>query len=214
MNLVEKTIVFADELLTLTNQRVIFWARQSALILSDVHVGKSAHFRRHGIAVPSNVLEHDLTRVSVLINHFKACKIIIVGDLLHAGDNSDVDVFCEWRQKLENVEFHLVEGNHDRITKVLEEKLCMTSKQDSLELNGLVFNHDFDKKCAKAQVTGHIHPGVLIQNSVNRMRLPCYAVTQNQLLLPAFSTFTGLDLTRTPRLGSKFVFTDNAIYEL
>ena len=118
MNLVTREIEVNGEYLTLTNQRVVYWEKYSALILSDLHVGKTAHFRKNGIALPSNVLQSDLNRLTLLIDQFQPENLIIAGDLLHAGDNSDVDTFCEWRAKYD-VKFHLVEGNHDRLTAAL-----------------------------------------------------------------------------------------------
>ena len=38
---------YTDTLLTLTNQRVLFWQAQEALILSDIHIGKTAHCQQH-----------------------------------------------------------------------------------------------------------------------------------------------------------------------
>jgi metallophosphoesterase superfamily enzyme len=55
------------------------------LILSDLHLGKTAHFRKNGIPLPANIILEDLKRLSILIDHFKPEKIIVVGDFLHAG---------------------------------------------------------------------------------------------------------------------------------
>ena len=52
------------EKLLLCNQKVMFWEAQSMLILSDMHIGKSAHFRKNGIAIPNSVLKNDLNKLS------------------------------------------------------------------------------------------------------------------------------------------------------
>jgi len=214
MNIAIKNITIQNEVFTLTNQRAAFWKREKALILSDLHIGKTAHFRKNGIALANHIMKSDLERLSVLIAYFQPEKFIVVGDLLHAGDNSDVDEFCNWRNQYPDLKFYLVEGNHDRITQALEEKLCLNFKENQVEIHDFAFIHDFDSSNSKFQVTGHIHPGVVLSSSVKDIRLPCFVLTSNQLLLPAFSEFTGLDTKNIPKNGKFFVFTDSEIHEI
>ncbi|MGE4513689.1 MAG: ligase-associated DNA damage response endonuclease PdeM [Chryseobacterium sp.] len=214
MNVQTKSIKIRHQNFILTNQRALFWEQQKALILSDLHIGKTAHFRKNGIALANQVMKNDLERLSVLIEYFKPEKFIVVGDLLHAGDNSDVDEFCEWRSRYTDLQFHLIEGNHDRISKKLESKLCLNLKSESLEIDDFMLIHDFEKKHEKFQITGHIHPGFVINSVVKKIKLPCFVVTENQLLLPAFSEFTGLDIKNLPKKGRFYVFTNSEIYEM
>lgn len=214
MNVQTKKIKIRQETFTLTNQRALFWEEQKALILSDLHIGKTAHFRKNGIALANQIMKNDLERLSILIEYFKPEKFIVVGDLLHAGDNSDVDEFCSWRNQYGDLEFHLIEGNHDRISKKLESKLCLNFKSELMEIEDFMLIHDFEKKHPKFQITGHIHPGFVINSVVKKIKLPCFVVTENQLLLPAFSEFTGLDTKNLPKKGRFYVFTDAEIYEI
>lgn len=214
MKIATKDITIQNEIFTLTNQRALFWEKEKALIFSDLHIGKTAHFRKNGIALANHIMKNDLERLSILIENFQPEKFIIVGDLLHAGNNSDVDEFCAWQKQYPNIKFILVEGNHDRISKTLEKKLCLDSRSASLEIDDIAFVHDFDRSNPKFQITGHIHPGFVINSSVKRIKLPCFAVTSKQLLLPAFSEFTGLDTKNIPKKGMYFVFTDSEIYEI
>lgn len=214
MNVQTKKIKIRQETFTLTNQRALFWEEQKALILSDLHIGKTAHFRKNGIALANQIMKNDLERLSILIEYFKPEKFMVVGDLLHAGDNSDVDEFCVWRNQYSDLEFHLIEGNHDRISKKLESKLCLNFKSEPLEINDFMLIHDFEKKHPKFQITGHIHPGFVINSAVKKIKLPCFVVTENQILLPAFSEFTGLDTKNLPKKGKFYVFTDAEIYEI
>jgi len=214
MKIATKNINIQNEVFTLTNQRALFWKKEKALILSDLHIGKTAHFRKNGIALSDQVFDNDLQRLSVLIEYFKPEKFIVVGDLLHAGDNSGVDKFCEWKSHFSNLDFPLIEGNHDRISKKLEAKLCLNFRDEFLEINDFIFVHDFEKEQSKFQITGHIHPGFMINSAVKKIKLPCFVISENQLLLPAFSEFTGLDTKNLPKKGRFYVFTDSEIYEV
>src|SRR5690606_18916178 len=120
------------------------WQKEKALILSDLHIGKTAHFRKNGIALANHIMKSDLERLSALIEYFQPEKFLVVGDLLHAGDNSDVDEFCIWKNQYPDIQFYLIEGNHDRISKTLEKKLCFNHKAEWLEINNITFIHDFD----------------------------------------------------------------------
>jgi len=214
LNIAVKNITISNEVFTLTNQRAAFWKREKALILSDLHIGKTAHFRKNGIALANHIMKSDLERLSALIAYFNPDKFIIVGDLLHAGDNSDVDEFCRWRNQYPDLLFYLIEGNHDRITEALERKLCLNFRAELLQIDDFIFIHDFDKTRSGFQITGHIHPGVILNSSVESFRLPCFVQTSGQLLLPAFSEFTGLDTKNIPKSGKFFVFTDSEIHEI
>lgn len=213
MNIVTKDISVQNEVFTLTNQRVLFWKKQSALILSDLHIGKSAHFRKNGLAIPSNIYEKDLERLYNLIQYFHPKQLIIVGDLIHSGNNSEVEQFCNWKNTFTHLEFHLVEGNHDKISKDLELKLNFNSKQEELTINHFSFLHDFKSEHSNFQINGHIHPGILIKTKLNQFRLPCFTLNNKQLLLPAFSEFTGLDIRNNWKKHKVFGFTNNEIFE-
>jgi len=214
MKIVTKNVSIKNEIFTLTNQRAAFWEKEKALILSDLHIGKTAHFRKNGIALANHIIKNDLERLSILIEYFQPEKFVVVGDLIHAGDNSEVDEFCSWRNQYQDLQFYLIEGNHDRISKKLESKLCLNFKAKYLESENFIFIHDFEEKQEKFQITGHIHPGFVINSSVKNIKLPCFVVTENQLLLPAFSEFTGLDTKNLPKKGRFYVFTDAEIYEI
>ena len=71
----------------LSPQRCVFWQEQSALIVSDLHFGKTGHFRKNGIAVPTDIYKEDLQRLIDQLQFFKAKQIIAVGDLFHISAN-------------------------------------------------------------------------------------------------------------------------------
>gem|GEM_PF-6533221 len=68
MKIGEQTITFNKQELTLNTQRSIYWKDQKTLILSDLHLGKAAHFRKHGIAIPMDTAITDLTRLESNLN--------------------------------------------------------------------------------------------------------------------------------------------------
>lgn len=197
-----------------TNQRALFWPEKKILILSDLHVGKSAHFRKSGIPISSEILHADLKKLATLIAHFEPQKIIIVGDLFHAGYNSDLDLFKEWRLQFPQ-EFILIAGNHDRLKCEQYEALGIECEEEILEIDPFTFIHHPKKiEENKFYISGHIHPGFVLKTKNERIRLPCFAVSEQQLVLPAFSKFTGLDTQSLKGDFDHIVFAEGTIFEV
>ncbi len=215
MKIVTEHITILNEELVLTNQRAIYWNKESALILSDLHIGKTAHFRRHGIPMPDDILQKDLRRLKELINHFNTRRLIIVGDLFHAEANSDMDTFKTWLKQFDDLCLVLVKGNHDRQSQRLMDELNI-HVESTLIIDPFIFIHDpSDKTTKNFTFSGHIHPGVLLKGKgKQKLKLPCYQVSENQIILPAFSLFTGLNTLRNKTDVVSYAFTDTAIFRL
>ena len=133
----EISINFAGEQLTLNQYRSIFWDKEKSLILSDLHLGKTAHFRKNGIALPNGIIEKDLENLQKLIEHYEPEKIIIVGDLFHAELNSEIEIFRKWFEDFNSIKWLLVKGNHDRFS----EKFGI-EETEIYETENLIFSHE------------------------------------------------------------------------
>jgi DNA ligase-associated metallophosphoesterase len=216
LTIVTQQIHYKTTVLELTNQRVLYWKTQESLILSDLHIGKAAHFQKSGIAIPSSILAKDLDRLQQLIHHFDAKKLIIVGDLFHAEYNKDLDEFKEWLKQFKHLKLVLIKGNHDRFQQSIYQDFNIEVHQPSLKIDDLQFVHDFKAPTNDFfTISGHTHPGVLIKGKGRqRIKIPCFQVTENQLILPAFSLFTGLNTTHAPKNCKNYGFTDDGIFEV
>ena len=216
MRIITKDILIAENSLTLTNQRAFFWEAEKTLVLSDLHIGKTAHFRKAGIAIPAAVLENDLKRLDLLIYFFDTRTILIVGDLFHAENNTDIDRFKIWRETYAHKHFELIKGNHDRFKDAFYAEMDISIFKTHKDVGALRFVHDEthcqdDKFC----VSGHTHPGIVLKGRGKvRLKLPCFEVSEKRLILPAFSEFTGLNTTKSVPSAVFFAFTDNSIFEV
>ncbi|MGJ8594095.1 MAG: ligase-associated DNA damage response endonuclease PdeM [Aquaticitalea sp.] len=216
MSIVIKEIECCGEKLTLTNQRALYWKREQMLVLSDLHIGKTAHFRKAGIAIPSQVLNSDLKRLKGLIHHFETTKLLIVGDLFHAEVNKDIQSFKEWKNQFETIEWRLVKGNHDRLKSSVYADLGIEVDKDYKETSPFRFVHDVEH-CADDIfcISGHTHPGVLIKGRGKQfIKLPCFQVSKTQLTLPAFSEFTGLNTSCGEKDTVCYAFTKTNVFEI
>ncbi|MFD2921358.1 ligase-associated DNA damage response endonuclease PdeM [Terrimonas rubra] len=213
MTIIEQSIAFGRETFILTNQRAVFWPAQRALLLSDLHLGKAAHFRKNGIALPTQVTVQDLQRLKALIDHYEPAQVIVVGDLLHAGANTELRLLKELIHPYTTTRFILIKGNHDRFPDYALQDMGIHPVHPALHIEGIELVHQASADNG-LYITGHIHPGVSLQfPDKRRLNLPCYVVTPNQLILPAFSLFTGLD-TRSVDKAVYYAFYEEGIFKI
>lgn len=215
MRIVEEHIEVKGEKLILTNQRALFWPKENGLVLSDLHVGKTATFRKHGIPISRKVLEDDLDKLSALIQHFDAEKLIIVGDLFHAENNQDISYFKDWYHH-QNIIIELISGNHDRHSDRFYKELNLKVYSHEKISKKMRFVHDDSEPLnTHFTISGHTHPGVLIKGRGRQfIKLPCFQVTEHQLILPAFSKFTGLNTNNIPDNCVSYGFTETSFVKI
>jgi DNA ligase-associated metallophosphoesterase len=195
-------------------EKAIYYKSEKALILSDIHLGKTGHFRNAGIPVPSELAYTDLETIDKLLNdnNLDIEKIIVLGDLSHAGLNFDWKVFEEWRMKNKNIHIHLIKGNHDKLSVSIYRELEIEIS-DAAVLNKfvLVHNHrDAENTVGMYKISGHIHPAVRIKGKARQgFTLPCFYFGESTGVLPAFGRFTGMHILRPNGNDVVFVIMDS-----
>ncbi|MEL7339591.1 MAG: phosphoesterase, partial [Bacteroidota bacterium] len=107
-------LTLAETRLQLLPERAIYLPDHKALLLADLHLGKSGHFQRHGIPVSGEVHFRDLDILGTLLERHFVERLIFLGDLFHSDYNHEWEIFADFL-----VEFdcrkELVIGNHDRL---------------------------------------------------------------------------------------------------
>lgn len=179
----------------LSSSRCIFWQEQKTLILSDLHLGKTGHFRKSGIAVPQAIFKEDMQRLVTQIQVFNPQLVIIIGDMFHSYDNKEHDFFLKWRNDFPLLSIQLVKGNHDILKENWYKSAGITIENCELTIGGFVFVHDFTDCRVPVNgyiFSGHIHPGISIRGlGKQSLRFPCFYFGEQYAVLPAFSRFTG-----------------------
>jgi DNA ligase-associated metallophosphoesterase len=191
--------------LLLTNERCIYWEEKKSLLLSDLHLGKSGHFRKNGIGIPGAAMKNDLHRLGALIQFFKPEQIIISGDLFHSRHNMEHDMFTGFRKNFAQTTFILIKGNHDILDEDRYNDAGIIQAGDFLEVDEFYFSHEPLPKETKGSYgfTGHIHPGIRLAGKGRQyISMPCYYFTPNHCILPAFGSFTGY-VTMEPKPGDE-----------
>lgn len=215
LNIVEHTVEFAGQQLVLTNLSALYMPEMKALVLADIHIGKSTHFQKHGIAIPNTIFKNDLKKLETLISHFNPQKIIVVGDMFHAENNSEIQQFKDWKRQNSAIQFVLIKGNHDRYYHSIYEDLDIEIILNELTWEGITFIHNLEHyKAEGCTISGHLHPGVYLKAKARqRIKLPCFAIGKQHLILPAFSEFTGLNTRLDSNSFKFFAFTETGFFE-
>ena len=200
----------------LSPERMVFWEEEKALIVSDLHFGKTGHFRKSGIAVPQSVYKEDLQRLVSQLQYFQPRQLIVVGDMFHSHANRELELFKKWRHDFPQLSIRLVMGNHDILQdKWYEELEIETINQ--LTIKAMSFTHDINDIDGPVPqgayfFSGHIHPGVHIRGGGKQsLHFPCFYFSPSYCVLPAFSRFTGLATIRPAEGDKVFAIVNHSI---
>lgn len=175
------------ERLILLPEKAIYWEKANTLILTDLHLGKAGHFRKHGIPVSGKIHTEDLLRLDDLIDEYLPKQILLLGDLFHSFENKEWEDFLIFLEVHNSISFVLVEGNHD-ILKSYPERL---RRLEFLEIPPFSFSHE-KQSSPLYNLSGHVHPGVRIRGKGRQqLTLPCFFFSADYGILPAFGNFTG-----------------------
>jgi len=202
--------------LWLTAQRSIFWEEQKALILSDLHFGKTGHFRKSGIPVPPMVYKEDLQRLVALLNYFAPEQLIVVGDFFHSHANTELEWFKKWRDDLSYIKIVLVKGNHDILKDAWYKQANIEVIEKELLIQPFLFTHDnCMRKKGVYSFCGHVHPGIYLHGLGKQgIRLPCFYFAKDHCILPAFSRFTGMALIEPAQNENVFAIVEDKLVQM
>ncbi|MEL6905268.1 MAG: ligase-associated DNA damage response endonuclease PdeM, partial [Planctomycetota bacterium] len=195
-------------------ERAAFRRDRAELLLSDVHLGKAATFRRAGRPIPRGTTTSELARVDRLVERTGARRIAILGDLFHADvepESPTARRFEEWlAHRSQTVELVLVRGNHDRHAEDFLARLPLRVEDEPwTPAPGPAYRHHPIPDPANADpdpwIAGHLHPGVRLDDGTDRVKLPAFWSRGETLVLPSFGSFTGahpVDARPGDRLGA------------
>jgi uncharacterized protein len=203
----------------LSAERCIFWEEEKILIVSDLHFGKTGHFRKSGIAVPQNIFKEDLQRLVSQVQFYKPEILLVVGDMFHSSDNKEHELFLKWRNDFPELSIHLVKGNHDILKASWYAKTDIIVHPKQYSIKEFCFAHDVEQSdcdtSAEYFFTGHIHPGVVLNGMGKQtLRFPCFYFNHKFAILPAFSRFTGLAAIDSKKNDSVYAIVEKSVIKL
>ena len=206
----ESEITIKGEQLLLLPEKAIYWKKRRLLILSDLHLGKAGHFRKHGIPISRKVHLSDLARLHQLISRKEPKEIILLGDLFHSFKNKEWEDFIRFIEVFDHLPFTLVKGNHD----ILSDYPSKLKVVDRLFLDPFSFSHQKETSDF-FNISGHLHPGFRINGHARQgITVPCFYFSKGHGILPAFGHFTGIKKVRKVEGDRLFGIAEGQVIEL
>lgn len=180
--------------LLLLAERALYIEQMAALLVSDVHLGKSETFQHYGIPVSSQVNLSTLERLRRVCDRIQPQHLWVLGDLFHGQAGMVDEVIDAWLTFLNDTQLqaHLILGNHDRPAQGSLSQLSLDCCPQAVAADGVIFSHE-PWWGEGLNICGHVHPVVRLKGGGDCLRLPCFfwEARQQRLTLPAFGEFTG-----------------------
>lgn len=198
---------------TLDPTGAIFWEEKSCLLLSDVHLGKVSHFRKFGAAVPKHAIHKNYLLMDKLVETYQPFEICFLGDLFHSSLNREWVLFENWVARTP-AKIILITGNHDIIAPEKFQSLEIEQLEECVTEEFLLTHHPEERE-GFFNLCGHIHPAVRLQGfGRQRLKLPCFFKTENQMILPAFGEFTGNHVLNPKESDEIFVIAEQQVIQV
>ncbi|RTY87525.1 ligase-associated DNA damage response endonuclease PdeM [Flavobacterium sp. GT3R68] len=183
-------VTINNQTFTLHFTGAVFWHEQNVLLISDLHLGKVSHFRKHGVAIPKNAVTKNFSQLDFAVAFFNPGKVIFLGDLFHSAINSEWELFQGWMLST-SIEITLIAGNHDIISQNFYTDIGVQVFNE-IVAEGFLLTHYPEVREGFFNFCGHIHPAVNIYGKGRQsIKLPCFFQKEHQMILPAFGEFTG-----------------------
>lgn len=191
-----QSVALAGAELQLLPSGAAFLPAHHTLLVADAHFGKALSFRKLGVPVPEATTGQTLAALSRAVAQSGAHRIVFLGDFLHSARSQDAslhDALLAWRRTHAHLALTLVRGNHDDRAGDPPAALGIEVVDEPLPLGPFALCHHPRAVEGAYVLAGHWHPCVRLHGRGHeRLRLPCFWLSRDVGVLPAFGAFTGM----------------------
>ena len=198
---------FCTEEFLLTTACALYWPREQALLVADLHLEKASFFARHGQMLPPYDSRETLERLAGAIRETGARRVFTLGDNFHDADGAErlephaagmLDALTR------AVDWVWITGNHDSAHASARDDTGLARRSvptggtelEELEIAGMVLRHEAMAGELRPELSGHFHPKLRVRARGKSIARPCTVVSANhmgggRMILPAFGSLTG-----------------------
>ena len=193
-------IEFAGLALTLDSSGAAYASAHGALIVADLHLEKGSRAASKGRLLPALDSRDTLHRLKRVIETYQPERVICLGDSFDDGaaagrmadaDREDLTSLCASARG-----WIWLSGNHDPDAPAF----CGGEGRAELEMGGAALRHEPAAARSSPQIVGHLHPKASVPAGGYRFSGPCFCVSDDLLILPAFGAYAGGLSCRSPVL--------------
>lgn len=186
---------FCGEEFVLTDNRALFWPRENALLVADLHLEKASFFAKHGQMLPPYDSRETLGRLAEALRETGARRVFCLGDNFHDSEGSlrlEDHAAGMLSALTRATDWVWITGNHDPEMEARHGGALA----EELEVAGMVLRHHAKAGETRPELSGHFHPRVQVTVHRRHIRRPCAVVAHNgetsgRVILPAFGALTG-----------------------
>ncbi|MFQ6013709.1 MAG: metallophosphoesterase [Thermoplasmata archaeon] len=193
---------------TATRDFALYLEREKALVISDLHLGYEGALRQQGVSLPRFQKQHMIERLGHLLDRYAPEKLVVAGDFKHEFSRNLRE---EWREVLDVLDFLegkvepvLIRGNHDNFLPSILHRKGLELHRPSHRLGRFAVAHGHEPvEAPDGLIMGHEHPALRLKDTIGAsLNLPCFIVSRDLIILPAFSPLAhGSDVLRGPYLS-------------
>jgi len=186
---------FCGEEFRFTTGRALYWPREQALLVADLHLEKASFYAKHGQLLPPYDSRETLERLARAIRETGARRVFTLGDNFHdsAGtERLEPHAAGMLAALTRATDWVWITGNHDASM----EAKSGGALAEELVIAGIVLRHQAKAGETRPELSGHFHPRLHVTVRDRRIRRPCAVISQDanqcgRMILPAFGALTG-----------------------
>jgi DNA ligase-associated metallophosphoesterase len=185
---------FAGEEFALVDGRALYWPRERALLVADLHLEKASFFATHGQLLPPYDSRETLERIASAIRLTGARRVYTLGDNFHDSKGParlEPHAAGMLAALTRAVDWVWITGNHDPSM----EAAAGGTLAEELAIAGFVLRHQAQRGETRPELSGHYHPRLQLVVRERSIRRPCAVVASSgasgRMILPAFGALTG-----------------------
>jgi uncharacterized protein len=193
---------FAGETFFATTEGALFWPREEALLVADLHLEKASWFARLGQFLPPYDSHATLSALAGQVERTGASRLFCLGDSFH--DAFGCERLPDQARALltgltAKLDWTWIVGNHDPGFA----DHCGGKLEQEVEIAGVVLRHEVVRNDPRPEISGHFHPKLRVNLKGRHVSRRCFVVSASKMILPAFGALTGgLDAHHPEILGS------------
>ena len=186
---------FAGQEFALVQGRALYWPREQALVVADLHLEKASWYAQRGQMLPPYDSRETLERVALAVRETGARRVYTLGDNFH--DSAGVDRLEPYAAGMlaaltRATDWIWITGNHD---ERLGPDVGGTIVEE-LSLSGIVLRHIARPGEALPELSGHFHPRLRLTVRGRNLARPCAVIGRGcagteRMIVPAFGALTG-----------------------
>ncbi len=170
--------------------KALYWPRENALLVADLHLEKASFFARHGQMLPPYDSRATLERIALAIRETGARRVFCLGDNFHDNEGParlEPHAAGMLAALTRATDWVWITGNHDASM----DNVAGGTLVSELEVDGVILRHRAKAGETAPELSGHFHPKLRIVQRGRAISRPCLVASEGRMILPAFGALTG-----------------------